>query len=277
MKLIYRKSMKEINNRLVEVNLKFLQDPDNVYILDEKKRLEKLLQNISTEIKNANVEALKLLNGELTNVFYLNYNYGVYLAEQLSGYDLEKIIFNREILKKMIADNYNPFTKIALNEIKDKSKIYRELKRVFLQATIQGDSISQLAKAIQKVMDKNYYQAVRIARTETTRIQNLGRQESFKESEKLGLKVKKQWISTVDSRTRKDHLRMNLETTDVDGKFSNGLEYPGDLKGGASQVINCRCTHTIEYEGIDEDNKLKELDQSIKDMTFEEWVKRYGV
>lgn len=277
MKLIYKKSLKEIKDRLVDVNLKYLSDPKNIHILDEKKRLEKLMQNIANEIKNANVDALKLLNGELTNVFYLNYNYGVFLAEQLSGKDLERIVFNRDVLKKLLVDNVNPFTKIALNEIKDKRKIYRELKRLFLQANIQGDTIPQLAKAIQKLMDKNYAQAVRIARTETTRIQSLGRQESFEQSKKLGLVIKKQWISAIDSRTRESHLRVNLETVGVDEKFSNGLEYPGDLTGGAKQVINCRCTHTIVYEGLEDDSKLKELDDELRKMTFNEWVKRYGV
>ena len=71
-----------------------------------------------------------------------------------------------------------------------------------------------------------------IARTETTRIENVGRLDSYKFAEKQGLKIQKSWLATMDKRTRESHQRVNGEIVDLDKPFSNGLMYPGDPNGG---------------------------------------------
>lgn len=56
--------------------------------------------------------------------------------------------------------------------------------------------------------------------------------------------VSKQWIATMDSRTRASHLAAHGQTVGVDDDFEvdgEALGYPGDPKGSASNVISCRC------------------------------------
>ena len=52
----------------------------------------------------------------------------------------------------------------------------------------------------------------------------------------------KQWITCDDNRVRTTHIELDEQITRVGDKFSNGLQYPGDHQGKASEVINCRCT-----------------------------------
>lgn len=62
--------------------------------------------------------------------------------------------------------------------------------------------------------------------------------------EEFDYEVKKRWNAVLDKRTRRTH----RHGTGVDGeirewpeRFSNGLLFPGDKAGAASEVINCRC------------------------------------
>ena len=58
--------------------------------------------------------------------------------------------------------------------------------------------------------------------------------------------MEKQWISATDNRTRRDHIIENGQKVGLEEPFimadGSKLLYPGDIKGKASQIINCRCT-----------------------------------
>lgn len=115
-----------------------------------------------------------------------------------------------------------------------------------------GKTVREVAKDIQKLVNsRKFYrwQALRIARTETTSAANYGASVAAEQSDYV---VEKRWISSNDSRTRQiekgdkhDHLDMDLvqvgekDAFDVQGEF---LRFPADPLGSASNVINCRCT-----------------------------------
>ena len=47
--------------------------------------------------------------------------------------------------------------------------------------------------------------AVRAARTAVTAAENAGRMDSYHAAEKMGIKLRKRWLSTLDGRTRHAH------------------------------------------------------------------------
>jgi len=54
----------------------------------------------------------------------------------------------------------------------------------------------------------------------------------------------KRWVSTNDERTRSSHAIANGQTVDMSENFIVGgseMGFAGDSKGGAKNVINCRC------------------------------------
>jgi uncharacterized protein with gpF-like domain len=80
-----------------------------------------------------------------------------------------------------------------------------------------------------------------IARTETHGAANYG---GFGAAQETGLKLRKEWISAEDERTRQDHADMDGTIVDMDGAFNfpdYSLFYPGEPGGPAEGVINCRC------------------------------------
>lgn len=87
------------------------------------------------------------------------------------------------------------------------------------------------------------WQALRIARTETTFASAFAAMRAASQS---NFEMTKEWVAAKDDRTRKDHRLENGQIVDFNEPFimndGTQMQYPGDPKGTAAQVINCRCT-----------------------------------
>ena len=94
----------------------------------------------------------------------------------------------------------------------------------------------------------------------------------------MGIKVRKEWLATLDGRTRHSHAMLDGEKVDNEKKFSNGCMFPGDPNGPAAEVYNCRCTLIAAVDGVDtSDAKRRVRDPGtgknivVSDMTYKEW------
>ncbi len=121
----------------------------------------------------------------------------------------------------------------------------------------EGATIAEITDEIQRhILSRGFYrwQIERIARTETTAAANYGASVAGDVS---GVFMVKEWVSTHDPRTRRhesgdlyDHWDMDGERVGKDDKFRvpdrfggyDFLRFPGDPKGRAANIINCRCT-----------------------------------
>lgn len=75
-------------------------------------------------------------------------------------------------------------------------------------------------------------------------------------------------MATLDSRTRDSHRQLDGEVVGDDGKFSNGLRYPGDPEGPAAEVWNCRCTLVAALPGHD---VFEGRDAHGLETSYEDW------
>lgn len=78
-----------------------------------------------------------------------------------------------------------------------------------------------------------------IARTEVISALNFG---SNAAAQKAPILFIKEWLSTLDKRTRRTHVQLNGEQQELNVPFSNGGQYPGDPTLSAKERIQCRCT-----------------------------------
>ena len=224
--------------------------------LQQKKRLESLLERLVDDINNANIQAIQMLNDELIDTYINNQKYGAYLVENASGFKVDWALYNKQTIKQIMLGKDNLFYQMALDNFKDKDLIYRALQRELVQSILLGESIPKIAKRVQKVTGKNMNDSIRIARTETGRAENSGRFDSYKQAEKQGLKLKKKWLSTIDGRTRERHINLMGQERELDDTFSNGLMFPGD-NGPASEVVNCFIGETLIYSDSPIKNSFK--------------------
>ncbi|MDE2102207.1 MAG: hypothetical protein KGL39_33485 [Patescibacteria group bacterium] len=118
-------------------------------------------------------------------------------------------------------------------------EIYDEVKNELEQGSAEGETEPQLGARVKKVMgDIEDGRALTIARTETATAYNAGRMAALRQ---VGF-THKQWLTAHDDRVRLTHNNAEADgAIPIDEPFSNGLMYPGDETGPASEVINCRC------------------------------------
>jgi SPP1 gp7 family putative phage head morphogenesis protein len=108
-------------------------------------------------------------------------------------------------------------------------------------------------------------QAVTIARTETLRAANQGRMLGFEQAhDDYGIEMLHEWVATRDDRTRDTHAALHGEQIEIGDRFSNGLRYPHDPEGPASEVINCRCSHVAVLKGLKGSKAYQELNERIR-------------
>lgn len=204
-------------------------------------RLDKLSNQLAQTALEANALAQKMIDGEMVNVYEINYN------------DTAKILkftpIDHTAIKKILTKEENPFNLVT--GLTDKVGLRNKLKGELMSGLLKGESIPKIAKRIKTLTEKNLRDSVRIARTETTRVANGAKEDILHEGQRLGFKMKKKWIATTDGRVREDHLAMDGVIVNEDEPFimPNGdkLMFPGDISLGASpeNVINCRCTMIV--------------------------------
>ena len=130
---------------------------------------------------------------------------------------------------------------VLLTDTYIKTVVIEMKKSAFLNETQD-----QMADRIFKEVNKpNFYrwQAMRIARTETTFAVNAGTEIS---GDFTVIEMQKRWIGMEDGKERADHVAANGQLVGKNEKFTVGgekLSYPGDKLSGASKqnLINCRC------------------------------------
>ena len=134
---------------------------------------------------------------------------------------------------------------------------------------LEGVGVDQIRRNLRgRFTDVGRNQAALIARTETHNAAGYA-QNAYHQglSKDLGISMQKQWVATLDARTRRAHGAMNGVQVGIDEDFSmpNGslMAYTGDSRGGAANVVNCRCA--IVYIDVDDDV----IDEKIPDDEFE--------
>ena len=97
-----------------------------------------------------------------------------------------------------------------------------------------------------------------------TGAQNGGRMAAYERAANLGIDIQKEWMATLDTRTRDSHQKLDGERVDWKKPFSNELMYPGDPEGDPAEVYNCRCTMVPFYPEFES--------EADKRMTYSEWA-----
>jgi SPP1 gp7 family putative phage head morphogenesis protein len=107
-----------------------------------------------------------------------------------------------------------------------------DVRGILQRGVAEAWSTDETARQLRQFYaDRSPYKAMRVARTETTKAATHATLEAGKQS---GLCDMKMWVTARDDRVRDEHAAMDGETVPIDGRFSNGLEGPGEP--------NCRCT-----------------------------------
>ncbi len=255
--------------------------------------LKNLSDTLATDAARTNRMAADLANDTIPKVYAENANYAEYDLEKKYGagthmftlYDentirnLMRMERGDQIIKEVISEGIPkpPMQSMRVNP--DTAKDVRWNRQKFnaeiTQGILQGESIPQISKRLQKVLNMDRNMATRAARTAVTSAENAGRLDSMMRARERGIEVKKQWFATLDERTRFSHRELDKQVQELEDPFvvkSNGhkLMRPADPTAHPSEVWNCRCTLLSYKEGI-EDEDPERWSRLPEGMTYEQW------
>lgn len=246
-------------------------------------RWKELRDTLAEDYTNASQIALSICKEHAPEVYALNHNYATFEVEKGSGLDTSYTLYSRETVERMYRDSpklYHNYGKAVAKEIKaGKQKAWdrKRIQSVLTQGILQGESIPKLTKRLELVTKGDHNAAIRNARTMMTGVQNAGRTDAYDRANKMGIPVKKQWLATVDGRTRHWHRQLDGVVVDNDEPFENEfgkIMFPGDPEADGANVYNCRCTLLAAIKGFELDVRDPNVRPMPKlgNMTYEEWL-----
>ena len=212
------------------------------------KRFTEMKEQCAKQLLNVNQTAMAYINGELPEVYAINYNALESAVDGVGGYSFTLV--DADTVRNLAVTDTSLLPYKEVDPAKDIPWNMKKINAETLQGIVQGESMDKIAKRMMNVQEMNKTQAIRSARTIVTGAENKGRQDSYARAEADGIILQKEWVSTNDGRTRHSHAVLDGAIVDQDKKFDNGLMYPGDPSGRPEEVYNCRCTVAAVVKGF---------------------------
>ena len=252
-------------------------------------RFEALRDKVAERYTKANEVANAYVNDATPSIYSLNRNYEAYTIEKAVG-NCDFTMFDESTVRRLLVEQpdimpYYPPER-ALKRGIDLAYGKDQITKRVTSGIIRGISPGKIANELmQGITTMNRESAVRAARTGITAAENAGRMDSYIAAEKMGIKIRRRWVCTKDSRTRLGHGMADGQIVEgtktpfiVDGEK---MMFPGDKSMGASgyNIYNCRCTtRTVEKDGIEaEPRQMRVRDPEtgewkvVNEMTYKEW------
>ena len=215
------------------------------------KRFTEMKEQCAKQLLNVNKTALAYVNGQLPEVYAINYNALESAVDGVGGYSFTLV--DADTVRNLAVTDTSLLPYKKIDPAKDIPWNMKKINAETLQGILQGESMGKIAKRIMNVQEMNKTQAIRSARTIVTGAENKGRQDSYKRAEKDGIVMKREWIATNDNRTRHWHAELDGVEVGVDDPWHNEFGYimfPGDPSADPANTYNCRCSMAAKVIGF---------------------------
>lgn len=231
-------------------------------------RTQGLTEALANDLVQADQRATEHIRGALPGVYAENYNYGSYQAQQ------GKIVptfalYDEGTVANLLDEDKQLLPAPRVNIPKDMRWNASHVRSALTQSFLTGESIPDMAKRLRGVADMNVRSAIRIARTAITGTENRARVDSYVAANDIGINCEKQWMASLDGRTRDSHRALDGHHVKPDAVFDNGCRFPGDPQAPAGEAYNCRCTLVAYIPGH---NTMKDRSEvTVDSLSYEEW------
>lgn len=234
-------------------------------------------KQILDTLYSSNTIATKIINGQATDVFTFNANYQSFSLEHNTGVNFGFGLYDSASVTNLIKNDPKLLPEWKIDQPKDYAWNQKKLNRQINLGIIEGESLDKIAKRLcDNLSTQNFNHMRTFARTAMTGAQNAGRDLSLQAAADKGIKLKKEWMCTLDGHTRTNHRLLDGQKKPLNKPFEvDGMKirYPGDPEAHPSMVYNCRCTmvgdvdnYPSEYDRYDNING-----KPVGNMTYKEW------
>ena len=255
LKETYEDALAEIYSKLEALMARQDKDMQHViYQIDYQKALKAQVQAILTTLQTNEFETVSEYLAKSYEDGYLGAMYS--LQQQgipfLMPIDQEAVA---EAVQQETKLNEDLYTALGKDMKVLQKQISGEISRGISTGMVYGDIARNIANWA-KIPKNN---AMRIARTEMHRIQNKATMDLCAKAKSKGADIVRQWDSTLDSRTRRSHRKLDGQIRELDEPFEvNGHKamFPGDF-GRPEEDINCRCRLLQRARALLDDDIVK--------------------
>lgn len=140
------------------------------------------------------------------------------------------------------------------------AELWENARAALAEGFEEGDSVTQLAARVQGAVGVTEARARAAARTEVARAANAGTYDTVVAA---GFTGRKEWVATLDDRTRPDHREADGQRVPIHGLFALGEPpvfglYPLDRLFPVKETVNCRCVAVYD---VDDETVVASLQQ----------------
>lgn len=235
----YKDALNEINNKIAILQAREDADLQHViYQIDYQKALKAQVQTVLDQLHNNNFETVseyltKSYEDGFVGTMYDLQGQGIPLVFPIDEEQVAAAIQHETKLSESLYTRLGKDTKVLSKQIAG------EISRGIASASMY----SEISRNIAGYCGISKNKAMRIARTESHRIQCKATADAQRKAKEKGADVVKQWDASLDGKTRDTHRELDGQIRELDEPFEvQGMTamQPGDF-GDPAEDCNCRC------------------------------------
>lgn len=246
----------------IDIKIRVLQSDEltqsKIYRIEYQKALKKQVEAILEKLHSDEYTTIQqFLSDSYTDGFvgsaYDMFGQGVPLIMPIDKNAAVKAVITDSQISEGLYETLGVDTK------KLKTAISSEITRGIASGLPHSDIARNIAAHAKAPLSR----AKTIVRTESHRIQQASAYDAQKTAVSKGAKVVKQWMSTLDGKTRSTHRKLDGQIREVDEPFELGgmkAMYPGDF-GDPAEDCNCRCQLLQRARLALDEDELKTMKQ----------------
>lgn len=235
----YQDALDEINSKIELLMAR--QDADMQHVIYQVEYQKALKTQVQSILEQLQANEFETVSGYLTQSYEDGFIGTMY---DLQGQGIPLIF---PIDQEQVAAAIQTETKLseslytALGH--DMTDLRKKITGEISRGLSSGQMYNEIARNVANWARIPKNNAMRIARTESHRIQCKATSDAQHKAKEKGADVVKVWDSSLDGRTRKSHRKLDGQIRELDEPFEvNGHKamFPGDF-GRPEEDINCRC------------------------------------
>ncbi|UED81944.1 phage head morphogenesis protein [Lysinibacillus sp. CD3-6] len=243
--VVFNKRLKALLDQMLQMHRKFGRNGEASWTDVNKYNRFNQEMKLMAEQLNADYKAvIKLIRESEQRLYVEKYLMMAYLLEQSTSEEMGFKIPSVEMIESAIV---NPIEFLTLPKVFEthRNDIIRRLNIEIAQSLQAGESYTEMAFRLEQAMGWTKKKAILVARTEGGRVRSQADLAVEDQASKTA-RLTKVWMSSLDTRVRKSHRKLDGQKADKDGYYHYGAwkSKAPRLWGVASMDIQCRC-HTI--------------------------------
>lgn len=215
---------------------------------------DSVVRRIIQIVYAANVEAVRVINNQLTEAYAEGSNVTLYEVEKQLGYRTRIPPYTSVVVSALVDAGIIPLNTKSLNKNKDekwsKIKLYGAVR---VARSIDGLQADNLASFVAHRVVNNARKSMDdIARVVICGSYDDGIYKAGAEVQDAGINVDKTWLSIMDMNVRDSHRHLNNTTVPINSSFQSfhgPIRFPHDPEAALEEICGCRCRLAVHLHG----------------------------